>query len=217
MSKVFFDVGISLDGFIAGENRGPKNPLGDGGTTIHQWMFNQKAFWETHNIESGKEDGPDGDLIRNVFARTGAYIMGKRMFDEGEPNWPEDLFKEHVYVLTHEKRNPWVQKGTTTFHFINDGIDAALTLARAKANGKDIRLQGGADMIQQYLNAGVVDEFTLHIAPVLIGSGVRLLENVDKKKVRVIVTSSTTSPLANHVNFKIVKKTSSEKDDIRES
>src|SRR5688572_21407690 len=109
MSKIFFDIGLSLDGFLAGDNRGPDNPLGDRGTTIHAWMFRQKAFHRTHNIEGGEEDGPDGKLIEEVFARTGAWVMGKRMFEEGEKHWPEDLFKADVYVLTHEKRQPWVQ------------------------------------------------------------------------------------------------------------
>ena len=125
MSKTIFDIAISLDGFMAGDNRSPQNPIGDGGLTLHNWMFVQKAFWEHMGTKGGNEDGPDGELIREIFKRTGAYIMGKRMFEEGEPNWPEDLFKADVYVLTHEKREPWIQKGSTTFHFINDGIESA--------------------------------------------------------------------------------------------
>ena len=93
MSKVIFDIAISIDGFMAGENRSAQNPIGDKGMMLHEWMFNQKAFWEHLGMEGGKEDDREGELIRNTIDRTGAYIMGKRMFEEGEPNWPEDLFK----------------------------------------------------------------------------------------------------------------------------
>ena len=126
MSKTIFDIAISLDGFMAGDNRSPQNPIGDGGMTVHNWMYNQKAFWEHLGKEGGSEDGPDSELFGTTVARTGAYIMGKRMFEEGEPNWPEDLFKSDVYVLTHEKREPWIQKGTTIFYFINDGIEECI-------------------------------------------------------------------------------------------
>ena len=122
MAKTFFDIAISLDGFMAGNNGSAQNTIGDGGMALHNWMFVQKAFWEHLGIEDGKEDGPDGHLIRQTIARTGACIMGKRMFEEGEPNWPENLFKSDVYVLTNEKREPWIQKGTTVFYFINDGM-----------------------------------------------------------------------------------------------
>jgi len=154
MSKTIFDIAISLDGFMAGDNRSPQNPIGDGGLTIHNWMFVQKAFWEHLGTQGGDEDGPDGEVIRETVARAGAYIMGKRMFEEGEPNWPEDLFKADVFVLTHEKREPWIQKGTTIFYFINDGIKSAFEKAKQSPNGKDIRIQGGANTIQQFLNAG---------------------------------------------------------------
>ena len=105
MSKVIFDIALSLDGYMAGDNRSPQNPLGDNGMTIHNWMFNQKAFWEHLGTEGGNADDFEGKLIRDVIARTGAVIMGKRMFEEGEPNWPENLFKADVFVLTHEKRD----------------------------------------------------------------------------------------------------------------
>ncbi len=164
MSQIIFDSGISLDGFFAGDNRGPQNPMGGVSGQIHSWMFAQKAFWEHLGFDAGNEDGPDGKYIRETIERTGAYIMGKRMFDEGEASWPNDLYKADVYVLTHEIREPWVQEGTTTFYFINDGIESALNKAKQSAKGKDIRIQGGAHTIQQYLNEGLVDEFFIHIA-----------------------------------------------------
>jgi len=206
MSKIIFDTGISLDGFFAGDNRGPNNPMGGVSGKIHTWMLNQKAFWEHLGIESGKEDGPDGKFIRETISRTGSYIMGKRMFEEGEISWPEDLYKADVYVLTHEKREPWVQKGTTTFYFINDGIHSALEKARLSAKGKDIRIQGGANTIQQFLNAGLVEEFFIHIAPVFLGSGIRLFDGINKdiyhiKIVEIIPSDSTT-----HLRYKLTNK-----------
>jgi dihydrofolate reductase len=206
MSKTFFDIAISLDGFIAGENRSAQNTIGDGGMTLHNWMFAQNAFWEHLGTTDGSEDGPDGNLIRETIARTGSCIMGKRMFEEGEPNWPENLFKSDVYVLTNEKREPWVQKGTTTFYFINNGIESAFEKAKQSAKDKDIRIMGGADTLQQFLNAGLVDEILLHITPVILVSGLRLFDNVDKNKFDIQVTNVIQSPLTTHLYYKLTNK-----------
>jgi dihydrofolate reductase len=206
MSKIIIDCGISLDGFFAGDNRSPENPMGNGARDIHKWMMKQKAFWKHINMEGGEEYGPDSILIENVFARTGAYIMGKRMFEEGEVHWQEDLYKADVYVLTHEKREPWVQKGTTTFYFINDGIQSALDKARQSAKGKDIRLQGGANMMQQFLRAGLVDECFIHIAPLFLGSGTRLFDGMDKDKYEISILEVTPSDLTTHLRYKLTKK-----------
>lgn len=206
MSKIIIDCGISLDGFFAGDNRSPANPMGGVSLKIHQWMFKQKAFWKHIMMEGGEEYGADSKLIDDVFARTGSYIMGKRMFEEGEVHWKEDLFKADVYVLTHEKREPWVQKGTTTFYFINDGIESALEKARRSAKGKDIRIQGGADTIQQYLNAGLVDECFIHIAPVFLGSGIRLFDGMDKDKYDIQIVEVIPSDLTTHLRYKLTKK-----------
>ncbi|HTF05620.1 MAG TPA: dihydrofolate reductase family protein [Bacteroidia bacterium] len=206
MSKTFFDTAISLDGFMAGENRSAQNTIGDGGMTLHNWMFAQKAFWEHLGQEGGQEDGPDGNLIRETVARTGANIMGKRMFEEGEPNWPEDLFKADVYVLTHEKREPWIQKGTTVFHFINDGIESAFEKAKQSAKGKDVRIMGGANIIQQSLNAGLIDEFYIHISPVILGSGIRLFDNIDKNMYNFEIDEVIPSALTTHLKYTLTKK-----------
>lgn len=206
MSKIIFDSGISLDGFFAGDNRGPDNPMGGVSGKIHQWIFNQKAFWEYLGKEAGNEDNTEGDLIRDTNARTGAFIMGKRMFEEGVVSWPNDLYKADVYVLTHEKREPWVQKGTTTFYFINDGIESALEKARQSARGKDIRIQGGANTIQQFLNAGLVDEFFIHIAPVFLGSGIRLFEGIDKDKYVLKIIEVIPSDFTTHLRYQLTKK-----------
>ena len=206
MSKIIFDCAISLDGYFAGDNRSPSNPMGGVSGLIHQWMFVQKAFWEHLGIDGGKEDGPDGKYIRETIARTGAYIMGKRMFEEGEALWPEDLFKADVFVMTHEKRDPWIQKGSTIFYFINDGLQSALEKARESAKGKDIRIQGGANTIQQYLNAGLIDEFFIHIAPVFLGTGVRLFDGMDKDKYDFQIAEVIPSDLTTHVRYNLRRK-----------
>ena len=157
-------------------------------------------------MEGGEEYGADSKLIDDVFARTGSYIMGKRMFEEGEIAWAEDLYEADVYVLTHEKREPWVQKGSTTFYFINDGIESALEKARHSAQGKDIRIQGGANTIQQFLNAGLVDEFFIHIAPVFLGSGIRLFDGIDKEIYDIQIAEVIPSDLTTHLRYKLKKK-----------
>jgi len=205
MSKIIFDSGISLDGYFAGDNSSPQNPMGGASGKLHQWMFKQKAFWKHIKMEGGQEDGKDGTLIDNVFARTGSYIMGKRMFEEGEVAWAEDLYEADVYVLTHEKREPWIQKGTTTFYFINDGIQSALEKARESAKGKDIRIQGGANTIQQFLNAGLIDEFFIHIAPVFLGSGIRLFDGIEDIY-DIQIMEVIPSELTTHLRYKLSRK-----------
>ena len=206
MSKIIFDSGISLDGFFAGDNRSPDNPMGGVSGKIHTWMFNQKAFWEHLGMKGGNEDGPDGKFIRETIARTGSYIMGKRMFEEGVFSWPEDLYNAYVYLLTHEKRKPWVQKGTTTFYFINDGIHSALEKAKLSAKGKEIRIQGGAKTIQQFLNSGLVDEFFIHIAPVFLGSGIRLFDGIDKDIYNIHIVEIIHYDLTTNLRYKLTKK-----------
>jgi len=205
MSKTYFSVGTSLEGYLAGPNGGPKNPLGDGGTGIHQWLFNQQAFRRHLQLGDDGETGKDNDIVASIMERTGANIMGKRMFEEGEFNWPEDApFHTPVYVLTHEKRAPWERKGGTTFYFINDGLGRALELARKAAGKKDIRISGGANVIQQCLTAGVVDEFYLHMAPVFLGTGVPLFTGLDNKKFGVeLIEVISSPPLVVHMQYKV--------------
>ena len=206
MSKIIFDSAISLDGYFAGENRSPSNPMGGVSPKIHNWMFKQKAFWKHIKMEGGEENGTDSKLIDDVFARTGAYIMGKRMFEEGEVVWAEDLYEADVYVLTHEKREPWVQKGSTTFYFINDGIHSAMEKAKKSANGKDIRIQGGANTIQQFLNAGLIDEFLIHVSPVFLGRGIRLFEGIDNDIYDILIVEVIESNLTTHMRYKLTRK-----------
>lgn len=205
MSKVFFDMGISLDGFIAGLNGGPKNPLGDNGTKIHQWVYPLKSFREHLSLEGG-ETGRDNDIISEIFDRIGANIMGKRMFIEGEANWPGNApFHCPVFVLTHEKREPWKRKGGTTFYFTDESIESVLKRAKEAAGSKDIRISGGANVIRQYLRAGFVDEFNLHLAPIILGSGVPLFEKINSDNFWFEIADVIHSPAVTHLYYRIHK------------
>jgi len=207
MSKVFVDVGISLDGFIAGPNGGTKNPLGDGGMNIHNWMFAQKSFREHLGMDGGEMNNTDNDIIENIFTRIGANIMGKRMFIEGEANWPEDSpFHCPVYVLTHEKRKSWIRPGGTTFHFTDENIYTVLENAKKTAANNDVRISGGARTIQHYLNAGLVDEFIIHIAPIFMGAGVRLFEHLDKSKFSFEIKNVVHSSEVTHLFYNVKNK-----------
>src|SRR5260221_44115 len=206
MSQVFVHMGISLDGYIAGPNRGPKNPLGDEGPTIHSWVFEQRAFRLSHGMGEGGDTGPDNRVVEGIINRIGANIMGKRMYEEGEANWPEESpFHTPVFVLTKEVRSPREHKGGTTFYFVNDGIHRALERAREAAGSKDVRISGGRDVVLQYLNAGLVDEISLAMAPVFLGQGLRLFDGIDKSKVALEIGEATHSPLVTHLRY-VVKK-----------
>jgi dihydrofolate reductase len=207
MSKVFVHVGMSLDGFVAGPNRGPKNPLGDGGPTIHTWMYKQRAFRQLLSLGEGGDTGTDNRILGETLGRIGANVMGKRMFDEGEVNWPEEApFHTPVFVVTNEVRGPWERKGGTTFHFVNDGIASALAKAREAAGTKDVRIAGGRDVSLQYLNGGLVDELSIALAPVFIGDGLRLFDGIDKRKVGVEIVEAIHSPLVTHLRYAVKKR-----------
>ena len=207
MSKVFFDVGISLDGYISGMNGGAKNPLGDEGINIHNWMFKQRSFRKHLGMEGGETNNADNDILENTFNRIGANIMGKKMFVEGEANWPEDApFHCPVFVLTHEKRELWVRPGGTTFYFTDEDIQEVLKKAKQAAGNKDVRISGGARTIQQYLNAGLIDEFNIHIAPIILGSGVQLFEHLDKSKFSFKIKDVVNSPEVTHLNYVVKNK-----------
>ncbi|MEP7085811.1 MAG: dihydrofolate reductase family protein [Gemmatimonadota bacterium] len=206
MSKVFFDVGMSLDGYIAGPNRGPTNPLGDGGRSLHEWMFETATFREILHLGGGGRTGEDDARVEQLFARAGAYVMGRNMFEEGEVSWPEEApFHAPVFVLTHDQRAPWVRTGGTTFYFVTDGIESALAQAKAAAKGKDVRVAGGAYTIKEYLHAGHIDDFTLHIAPMLLGEGVRLLDRFSRDKLKLEQVEATGAELVTHISYRVVR------------
>ena len=209
MSKVFVNVGMSLDGYIAPEgmtlenwdNPGYKDWLNKW-MSLQSWVFNQRHFRENLKLGEGGETGQDNDIIVHMHKRTGVSIMGKRMFEGGERAWPEEApFHTPVFVLTHQKREPWVRPGGTTFYFVNDGIQSALRQAREASNGRDVRISGGADVIQQYLSAGLVDELAIDLAPVLFGGGRRLLDNIDLAKCAFKIDTALHSPLVTHLQY----------------
>jgi dihydrofolate reductase len=198
---------ISLDGYGAGPNQDLDNPLGVGGVALHEWVFATRTFQQMFGRDGG-ETGIDDDFVARGFANIGAWIMGRNMFGPVRGAWPDDTWKGWgdnppyhcpVFVLTHHPRTSITMSGDTTFHFVNDGIHAALKRAAEAANGQDIRLGGGVATIQQYLRAGLVDEMHLAISPILIGSGEHLLEGIDAPKLGYECTEHVPTKNATHV------------------
>ena len=207
MSKVFVSISLSLDGYMAPDGMTmanwdrPERWAAKWGALM-AWALNQQYLRDLLKLGPGGETGPVNDLVRSTTERTGANIMGKRMFEGGERGWPEEApFHTPVYVLTHEKREPWVRPGGTTFYFINDGPEQALELARESAGSRDIRIAGGADVIQQYLNLGVVDELEIALVPVLFGGGRHLFENLRELLPQFRIDRVLDTPAATHLRY----------------
>ncbi len=179
---------ISLDGYGAGPAQSRDNPLGVGGEALHEWMFPTRTFQQMSGKEGGAT-GVDDDFAARGFDGIGAWILGRNMFGPIRGAWPDDAWKgwwgdeppyhTPVFVLSHHPRKPIAMKGGTTFHFVTDGIQAALDRAREAASGRDVRLGGGAATIRQYLETGLVDEMHLAQSPILLGSGEHLLGGLD--------------------------------------
>ncbi|MFF4242974.1 dihydrofolate reductase family protein [Streptomyces sp. NPDC001822] len=203
--KVFFSVSMSLDGFIAPQSS--EELMGRQWMELQQWIFPLRFFRENLKLGRGGEEGRDNDIARETFERTGASIMGKRMFDAGETMWPEEApFHTPVFVVTHEKRDPWERPGGTTFHFVHDGIETALDRAREAAGDRDVRIAGGGETILEYVNAGLVDEFSIALSPVLFGSGIRLFEGVDASRVALTQVRSEPSPKVTHLTYTVRRR-----------
>jgi dihydrofolate reductase len=203
--RVFFSVSMSLDGFIAPEAQ--EDLMGPLWMELQQWIFPTRFFREMLHLGEGGEEGVDNDIVRATFERTAVSVMGKRMFDAGEQMWPEEApFHTPVYVVTHEKREPWVRPGGTTFYFIKDGIEAALDQARKTAGDRDIRIAGGGATILEYVNAGLIDEFTVALSPVLFGEGIRLFEGVDASRVALKALRAEPSERATHLTYAARKR-----------
>jgi dihydrofolate reductase len=199
---VFFSVSMSLDGFIAPESL--DDLMGPQWMELHQWMFPLRFTRENLKLGEGGEEGRDNDIARETFERTGASVMGKRMFDAGEHAWPDDApFHTPVFVVTHEKRDPWERKGGTSFHFVNDGIESALDRAREAAGDRDVRIAGGGATILEYLNAGLIDEFSIALSPVLFGSGIRLFEGVDAGRVALEPVRAVPTQRVTHLTYAV--------------
>jgi len=200
---------ISLDGYGAGSNQGLDHPLGVGGIALHEWIFPTRTFKQMHGPEEDGTTGVDDDFAARGFDNIGAWILGRNMFGPIRGDWPDDSWKgwwgdnppyhTDVFVLTHHPRRPLAMEGGTTFHFVTDGIHAALERATAAAQGRDVRLGGGIATIQQYLRARLVDEMHLAIAPVLLGSGEHLLSGIDAIALGYRCTEHVPSAHVTHV------------------
>jgi dihydrofolate reductase len=215
MGKIVAEISISLDGYVAGPNPTLEKPLGDGGDQLHEWAFRLKSFREPHGLPGG-ETGPDDELVGESVRATGAVVMGRRMFSGGRGPWQDDAkangwwgdeppFHKPVFVLTHHTREPLVMEGGTTFTFATEGLESAVEDARAAAAEKDVLIAGGANTIDQSIDAGLVDELLLHVAPVLLGAGARLFDGVGPELPRFEVAQVLASPLVTHLRYRVVR------------
>ena len=213
MTNIKADISISLDGYVAGPNQSEENPLGVGGEQLHDWALELKAWREPHGMEGGEENAST-PVMKERTADIGAEIMGRGMFGPpdggpwgGEPWqgwWGEDPpFHTPVFVLTHHEREP-LTLSDTTFTFVTDGIGSALEQARDVAGGKDVLIGGGADVINQYLAAGLVDQVALHVVPILLGGGERLFAGVGPD-LQLEQLRAVEAPGVAHLKYRVVK------------
>ena len=212
MSKLRLDISVSLDGFVAGPNQTPENPLGEGGEGLHEWVTGLEVFRRVHGDEGGEVNASTA-VMEETVESAGATLMGRNMFGGGPGPWGDDPwdgwwgddppFHMPVFVLTHHPREPLVKEGGTTFTFVTDGIESALAQARAAAGGADVALAGGADVARQYLAAGLVDEMQLHIVPVLLGAGARLLDDLGGAGLELEQVRVVDAPGVTHVKYRV--------------
>ncbi len=203
--------GVSVDGYGAGTNQDLDNPMGVGGMTLHEWVFPTRTFQKMLFDKDGGTTGPDDDFAARGFDNIGAWILGRNMFGPVRGPWPDDSWKGwwgdeppyhcDVFVLTHHARAPIEMRGGTVFHFVTDGIESALQRARQSAGGNDIRLGGGVATIREYLDARLVDELHLAIAPALLGSGESLFANIDMVRLGYKRSEHVATAKATHIVF----------------
>ena len=215
MSKLRCHISISADGFVAGPKQSEENPLGEGGERLHDWAVSLAAWRESHD-KAGGEVNASSQIMQETLANVGAGVMGRNMFgpvtggDWGDGQWKgwwgdDPPYHNDVFILTHHPREPVEMQGGTTYHFVTDGVQRALERAKASAGGQDVRLWGGAEVIQQYLAAGLLDELELHIAPVLLGGGARLFDNLGGADFRLEQVRAVEAPGVTHVKYRIVR------------
>ena len=213
MSKLRFQISMSLDGFVAGPNQSEENPLGEGGEQLHEWVVGLAAWRAPHGLEGGDVNA-SSEVVERSLENIGATVMGRNMFG-GEGPWGEDPwdgwwgdnppFHTPVFIVTHHPREPVVKEGGTTYIFVTDGIESALEQAQEAAGGKDVALAGGASVAQQYLKAGLIDEMQLHVVPLLLGAGARLFDNLEDANVELECTSVIDAPGVTHLTYRVVK------------
>jgi dihydrofolate reductase len=200
VGNVYVDITMSLDGFIAGPNDGPEQGLGEGGERLHEWVYGLASWREPHGLEGG-ERNEDSKLLDETIERSGAVIVGRRMYDNAR-GWGENPpFHKPVFVLTHERREPVEREGGTTFTFL-DGIENALDQAHAAAGDRDIAIGGGAQTIQQFLRADLIDEMQVHVAPLLLGGGIRLFDELEGPR-ELMDLQASASPAVAHLRFNL--------------
>lgn len=212
MTQVKASISVSLDGFVTGPNPGIGNGLGDGGEVLHEWVVALANWRKSHGYTGGEVGGADSEVLDEMMAG-GAAVMGRRMFDDGEGPWGDEPsvgrwgekppFGIPIFVLTHYPREPVELEGGTRFTFVTDGIESAVEQAREATGGKDVGIAGGATAIQQALTAGLLDELQLSIVPVLLGGGVRLLENLGNDPPRLECVRVIDSPKVTHLKYRI--------------
>jgi dihydrofolate reductase len=211
VGKVRVEISMSLDGYVAGPDPTLEEPLGRNGEELHEWVVATKAWREQHGLEGGV-DNEESDMVGEGVSTAGAYVMGRKMFSGGSGPWENDPramgwwgdeppFHVPVFVLTHHAREPEEMEGGTTFFFLSEGIEAAVEQAHAAAGERDVAVAGGADVIQQALEAGLVDELQVHVAPTLLGGGTRLFG--EGRPVRLEATRVLSSPRATHVRYAV--------------
>ena len=215
MGKLAVDISMSLDGFVAGPDPTLERPLGDGGDRLHEWAFALESWRKPHGLPGG-EINASTKVVEETLEATGAVVMGRRMFSGGEGPWEDDPnalgwwgdeppFHVPVFVLTSHAREAVAMEGGTTFTFVTDGIEAALEEARAAAEDKDVFVGGGASVVQQYLQAGLLDELQINIAPVLLGAGTRLFEGPSAAQAVLEIIRVVESPAVTHLKYRVVK------------
>ncbi|MDZ4097139.1 MAG: dihydrofolate reductase family protein [Methylophilaceae bacterium] len=202
---------ISLDGFGAGPNQGVNNPLGVGGTSLHGWLFPTRTIQQKLFGSDSGETGIDDEFAARGFQNVGAWILGRNMFGPVRGPWPDEswrgwwgenpVYHVPVFVLTNHPRPPLVMDGGTTFYFVTEGAAVALERAREAAGGKDVRVGGGVNVIQQYLRLGLIDEMHIAISPVLLGAGERLFEGVNLPALGYACTKHEATARATHFIF----------------
>jgi dihydrofolate reductase len=212
MPSLRFNITMSLDGYVAGPRQSVTHPLGEGGEELHNWAFAVRSFRELHGMEDGTT-GQDDEIVAESLQNIGATIMGRHMFGGGHGPWRENPWKgwwgqnppyhTPVFVVTHHARDSLEMEGGTTFHFVTEGIHVALERARNAAGGKDIALGGGADVAQQYLRAGLIDEMEIHVVPLLLGDGARLFERTDGRQTAYDSIRVVCSPSVSHFRYRL--------------
>jgi dihydrofolate reductase len=215
MADLKLHISMSLDGYIAGPNQTLDDPLGEGGEALHEWAVALKSWRESHG-RSGGETNASSEVLDEAIRGTRATVMGRRMFSGGQGPWEDDPnadgwwgdeppFRHPVFILTHHPRESVTKQGGTTFTFVTEGIESALEQARAAAGDKDVAVGGGANVAQQYLKAGLLDELQIHLVPILLGGGVSLFGDLGGERIELEPARVVEAPGVTHLKYHVVK------------